>query len=60
MRFVVKDKGHFLNILEDAVTVATEGTHLVTLGITLDRPATSHLPQPISLWCQRLLGGKHV
>lgn len=36
MRFVVKDKGHFLNILEDAVTVATEGTHLVTLRITLD------------------------
>jgi len=29
---LVKDKGHFLNILEDAVTVATEGTHLVTLA----------------------------
>jgi len=28
---VVKDKGHFLNVLEDAVMFATEGTHLVTL-----------------------------
>ena len=39
---VVQDKKRFLKLLEDAMTVAAAGSHLVTLGITPDRPATGY------------------
>jgi mannose-1-phosphate guanylyltransferase len=39
---VVKDKDRFLKLLEEAAAIAAEGTHLVTLGITPDRPATGY------------------
>jgi len=39
---VVKDKDRFLKLLEKAATLAAEGTHLVTLGITPDHPATGY------------------
>jgi len=39
---VVKKPRRFLKLLADAATIAAGGTHLVTLGITPDRPATGY------------------
>ena len=39
---VLQDEERFLKLLEDATTVAAAGSHLVTLGITPDRPATGY------------------
>ncbi|MBE9478643.1 MAG: mannose-1-phosphate guanylyltransferase [Chloroflexi bacterium] len=39
---VIQDKKRFLKLLEDAMTIAVAGSHLVTLGITPDRPATGY------------------
>lgn len=38
----VRDRERFLKLLADAAMIAAEGTHLVTLGITPDRPATGY------------------
>ncbi len=38
----IVDEEHFLRVLNDAASVAEEGTHLVTLGITPNRPATGY------------------
>ena len=38
----IADEEHFLQLLDNAASVASAGTHLVTLGITPDRPATGY------------------
>ncbi len=38
----IADEERFLQLLNHAVSVAERGTHLVTLGITPDRPATGY------------------
>ena len=38
----IADQERFLQLLSDAASVAQAGTHLVTLGITPDRPATGY------------------
>jgi len=50
---VVKDKERFLELLEKAATIASEGTHLVTLGITPTYPATGYgYIQAVSSWAE--------
>lgn len=39
---VIADEERFLHLLDEAATLAQAGTHLVTLGITPDRPATGY------------------
>lgn len=39
---VIADEERFRHLLDEAATVAEAGTHLVTLGITPDRPATGY------------------
>ena len=39
---VIADEERFRHLLDNAATIAEAGTHLVTLGITPDRPATEY------------------
>jgi len=39
---VIADEERFRHLLNDAATIAEAGTHLITLGITPDRPATGY------------------
>ncbi|MCK4355545.1 mannose-1-phosphate guanylyltransferase [Candidatus Bipolaricaulota bacterium] len=39
---VIADEERFRHLLDNATTIAEAGTHLITLGITPDRPATGY------------------
>ena len=48
---VIRDEAHFLRLLKKADAIAATGTHLVTLGVTPDCPATGYgYIQASALW----------
>lgn len=59
---VIKGKDRFLRLLEEAAAIASEGTYLVTLGITPDRPATGYgYIQALTPWSgSGSVGGSNV
>lgn len=57
---IIQNGQRFLVLLEEAVTIASEGTHLVTLGISPSSPATGYGYIRASTPCQKTASGAQI